>query len=296
MENFLFKDYIKPTVGNLEQSNNIKAKTIKQISRGRFEIKEYECKVEILLEENKRIVIIDNSNSIFDLFNALAIAESYNEPSLEILKDFLLKEQSNNEPLCTILKKYQEQYYKSGNNFDRFIYFKLYSKKELKHPMRDRYEAKWIDYEKQLESDSIIYDETGVCGLWAMPFELCKKCYNNEECFERYGNNILIVKTISDCSYLFDKKEIIGDRFKVIGKCTPDQFHIFKDVLENLTNEIEDNQKELKKKDNKLNTLKNNYTHIVEKNNLFYNTLTKYKSLNIILIIIVIILFLTHLF
>lgn len=72
-----------------------------------------------------------------------------------------------------------------------------------------------IDYGKQLEEESIIYDELGLCGLFAMPYNMLFECFN-EQCKERYGDKLFILKTIPECRYLKDGKEIIGDRFEVI--------------------------------------------------------------------------------
>ena len=80
--------------------------------------------------------------------------------------------------------------------------------------MRDVYGATWIDYENQLKGGNVIYDE-GICGLWAMPAEMMKKCFNTE-CKEHYGSRVFLVKPIADCFYLNDGSEIIGDRYEVI--------------------------------------------------------------------------------
>ena len=83
--------------------------------------------------------------------------------------------------------------------------------------MRELYQVSWIDYEKQLEKGSIIHDELGICGLWAMPYNMLFKFFN-VECKERYGDNLFILKPVPECRYINDDKEIIGDRFKVIKK------------------------------------------------------------------------------
>ena len=40
----------------------------------------------------------------------------------------------------------------------------------------------------------------------------------NDECITRYGSKIFILEPVPDCKYLDDGKEIIGDRFSVVGK------------------------------------------------------------------------------
>ena len=80
--------------------------------------------------------------------------------------------------------------------------------------MRDVYGATWINYESQLKVGNVIHDE-GICGLWAMPAESMKKCFN-AKCKERYGNRVFLVKPVAGCFYLNDGPEIIGDRYEVI--------------------------------------------------------------------------------
>lgn len=92
--------------------------------------------------------------------------------------------------------------------------------------MRELYQAEWIDYENQLKDGNIIHDVRGMCGLFAMPKDMLVNCFN-EESRDRYGDNLLVVKSISDCFYLNDKKEIIGDRYEVIDKI---DFKCFEDV------------------------------------------------------------------
>lgn len=213
---------------NLESTNVlqkeirlIKSLAIKQLSRGRFEIKGNECYVKILLDNSVREIIFTNKikPSIFEREICLALLHS-REPSLEFMRD---KMNCSNKTLLVALKNYQDTYYKLGTEFEGEIWFKLYSKEMIVNDMRNLYQARWIDYEKQLEDGNIIYDEYTLNGLWAMPLEMILECFN-DICKERYGDNLFILKTVSDCRYLHDGKEIIGDRFEVIEKLNLNKF------------------------------------------------------------------------
>lgn len=97
--------------------------------------------------------------------------------------------------------------------------------------MRKLYGAKWINYEKQLSEGDIIFDERHINGLWAMPYDMFLKCFN-EKCKANYGDKFFILKTVPECHYLFDNKEIIGDRFKVVAKSTLELSNGYMNILQ----------------------------------------------------------------
>lgn len=230
LEELIFEDYIKPDMGHQKDASAIVTLVLKQISRGRFEIVDNICKVIILLNLEKRIVIISNAININE-FRELKYIASPNEPSL----DFLYHKIGVNEPLLISLKEYQDQFYKLGTEFKDEYWYKIYSKTEIKDSMRELYQAYWIDYEKQLENGSIIHDEVGICGLWAMPYHVLFKCFN-EQCKERYGDKLFILKTVPECRYINDGKEIIGDRFEVINNYDLNSIEDIGKLLEYFTN------------------------------------------------------------
>ena len=213
MEQLIFKDYIKPDIGHQKDASTIKTLVLKQISRGRFEIADNLCKVKILLRGEKRTAILSNAIEIYEFRKQVYIA-SPTEPSLDFLYN---KIGWDNVPLLICLKNYQDQFYKLGIEFENEYWYKFYSKTEIKDGRRELYQASWIDYEKQLENETIIHDELGVCGLWAMPYNMLLKCFN-EQCKERYGDKLFILRTVPECRYINNGKEIIGDRFEVIEK------------------------------------------------------------------------------
>ena len=159
MEQLLFEDYIGSNLGHQKDASVIRTWVLKQVSRGRFEIDNNLCKVKILLNGEKRTVIISNSLKTNE-FRDLVYITSPMEPSL----DFLYKKIGwSEEPLLICLKDYQDQFYKLGTEFENEYWYKFYSKTEIKDELRELYQASWIDYGKQLEEESIIYDELGLC-------------------------------------------------------------------------------------------------------------------------------------
>lgn len=213
MEQIFFQNFIKLDVCQQKEVSNIITLVIKQISRGRFEIESDLCEVKILLDGEKRTVILNNTITTQD-FRSLISKVFTTEPSLDLLEKEIY---GVNESLLTFLKKYQDKYYRLGTEFENEYWYKFYSKSEIKEQMRESYQAGWIDYEKQLENGTIIHDELGISGLWAMPYDMLFRCFN-ECCKNRYGNCLFILKTVPDCRYINDEKEIIGDKFKVIEK------------------------------------------------------------------------------
>lgn len=240
MEQLLFEDYIRPNLEHQKDASAIRTRVLKQVSRGRFEINDNICKVKILLNGEKRTVSISNSIKTNE-FRDLVYIASPTEPSL----DFLYKKIGWSEkPLLICLKDYQDQFYKFGTEFENEYWYKFYSKTEIKDGLRELYQASWIDYGKQLEEESIIYDELSLCGLFAMPRNMLFECFN-EQCKERYGDKLFVLKTIPECRYLMDGKEIIGDRFEVIEdynlNCIDDVGELCKHLvdLEKLESNIE---------------------------------------------------------
>lgn len=205
-----------------EEIRRIKRLAIKQLSRARFEIKGNKCYVKILLDDSICEVFFTNNINHSTFENEIYLALSHSrEPSLEFMYD---KMYYFDKPLLVELKHYQDTYYKLGAEFEAETWFKLYSKEQIVNDMRDLYQARWIDYEEQLENGTIIYDEYTLNGLWAMPLEMILECFS-DVCKERYGDNLFILRTVSDCRYLYDGKEIIGDSFEVIEKLNLNEFH-----------------------------------------------------------------------
>lgn len=213
MEELLFEDYIKPNMECQADASTIKTLALKQISRGRFEIADNICKVKILLSGDEKIVIFSNAITTYEFGKLVSIC-SPTEPSLGFLHQQI---DWSDEPLLVSLNNYQNQFYKLGTAFASEYWYKLYSKTKIEDGMRELYQASWIDYEEQLKNGTIIHDELGVCGLWAMPDNMLLQCFN-KHCKELYGDRVFVLKTVPECRYINDGKEIIGDKFEVVSK------------------------------------------------------------------------------
>lgn len=196
-------------VGTAEKYRAIRNYTLKQISRCRFEIDGEKCFVLAKYKEDIVSVEISNDISVYEFSQLLYVVND--EPSPQFLHD---KIRLFDCTLIEMLEEYKQKYYESGEKLKDEVWYKIYSRDPLSCEFRKVYDATWIDYEGQLESGDIIYDE-GIAGLWAMPAELMLQCFN-EECVERYGNRVFIVKPVDGCFYLNDGKEIIGEKYRVI--------------------------------------------------------------------------------
>lgn len=172
------------------------------------------------------------------------------EPSLDFLYDNI----EVNKPLLECLQNYQTQFYKFGTEFENEYWYKFYNRTIIEDNMREAYQASWIDYEAQLTNEPIIYDEFGVCGLFAMPYHMLFHCFN-EECKNRYGNNLFILKTLPTCKYIYVDKEIIGDRFKVIKKYDLSSFEDVGKLIEYMIS-LEKNKYDAKIEDLKTENIK----------------------------------------
>lgn len=275
MEQLIFEDYIKPNIGHQKDASTIITLVIKQISRGRFAVVDNICEVKILLKGEKRTVILSNTIKLQE-FRKQMVWVSPKEPSLDLLYN---KIGLNKEPLIEFLKNYQEQFYKLGTEFENEYWYKFYSKTEIQDGMRELYQAGWIDYEKQLEKETIIHDELGMCGLWAMPYHMLLECFN-EQCKERYGDKLFVLKTVPECRYIDDGKEIIGDRFEVIEKydlnSIEDMGKLFDHLLSLKKNEYETKIAELYAR---IRSLENENTKALDNQRYLCNEIGRYNRL-----------------
>lgn len=282
LEELIFEDYIKPKIKHQKDAFTIITLVIKQISRGRFEITDNICKVKVLLNGEKRTVILSNTIKLQE-FRKQMVWVSPKESSLDLLEN---KIGLNKEPLLEFLKKYQEQFYKLGTEIENEYWYKFYSKTEIQDGMRELYQAGWIDYEKQLEKETIIHDELGLCGLWAMPCHMLLECFN-EQCKERYGDKLFILKTVPECRYIDDGKEIIGDRFEVIEKydlnSIEDMGKLFEYLLGLKKNEYETKISELNAR---IRSLESENTKALDNQRYLCNEIDRYNWLRWVFLLI----------
>ncbi len=225
MKIFYFSDIISNL--SLEQYDEIRDETIKQISRGNYSITDNTVEIVILYNDEQIKTIISNSIERYDFCQQIF---SYcEEPSVKYFRD---KVNSYEErKIVDILKKYKDENKVMGYALKDKIWLKLYNKTEPRDEKRNKYHAKWIDYEKELKNGKIIFDLYKTNGLWAFPVKMLPKCLNAET-IQRYGDGILVLKPVEDCEYLLDGPEIIGNKYEVIDKFTLTDTEDFKKLLQ----------------------------------------------------------------
>lgn len=200
---------------NNKELTEIKKLVLKQVSRSRYQIINEFVEVKVKYQDELYTVRLSNELSIYELRNMIygmvnGEDSTYFFSSNKIINDGIVQGKS----LCETLQEYKDNTVKCGKDI-KDKWYKLYSNSKIEDPLRDLYGALWIDYDKQLEKNDYIYDENGVNGLWAFKRNVLPKVLN-EQCFNRYGNKLLLVGPMENEYYFFDDKEIIGDKYKVL--------------------------------------------------------------------------------
>ena len=194
--------------------SDIEIQAIKQISRANYKCNENYIEIEIEINKKRYCVTASNSLSCHDLRNRIYSCPTQEESLRHFFQATMLKEEM---PLITVLKEYKENFLYSGATFQDELLFKFYGLEEPQDPLRKDYLIKWIDYEKQLENGNIIFDENNLYGIFAMTYVgLCES--DTETLKKRYGDHILILKTLDQYIYFSDGIEIVGPKFEVIEK------------------------------------------------------------------------------
>lgn len=168
MEEIFLNELLNDKLTSVRWSKSeIVENALKQLSRCRFEFKADVCSV-VIRYKNKLVKILFTNDISLYKFSDLLYCYS-NEPSTYFMRN---KINSYDKSLFTYLKEYKDRYYLLGGEYKNAKWYKFYNTVPLNDPMRILYNAKWIDYEKQLEEGNIIYDENNLCGLWAMQYEM----------------------------------------------------------------------------------------------------------------------------
>ncbi len=260
----------------------------KQISRCRFDIDSDGVKVVFLLAEEKYEVTYKPDTDVEVSFSKLYRYPK--EPSLEYFYSYAIEHQELK--FVDLVKTYKEDCFLLGSTFKDTYFYKLYSTSELKNPMRELYQASWIDYETQLTAgDNQIYDSVGNCGIWAFPWYMMDKCLN-EASFEMYGDRLFVLKTVQNSNYLFDGEEIIGERFEVVDKMKFENLEDIRKLIEILNEQRMQAEKSLNEQCNDLVK----YREMAEnrmryQNDTIHRQNCELKVMRIIILILVLILF-----
>ena len=225
--------------------------TLKQISRCKFEIVDNKCVVKARYKDEIVKVVLENNINVSDFYQWSYVVND--EPSPQYMRS---KIKNFNVTLFEMLNDYKSNNYIIGEMIKDDIFYKLYSPTRICNEQRDLYDARWIDYEKQLKCGKVIYDE-GIAGLWAMPAKMLLNCFN-EECKGKYGDHIFILRPVVDCFYLNDEKEIIGDKYEVIEKLSIENAN---DMWKLATYLVEAERtiakREMSEKENEINNVRN---------------------------------------
>ena len=237
--------------------------TLKQISRCKFEIIDDKCIVKARYKDEIVEVVIENNIDVYHFFQLFYYVND--EPSPQYMRSRIKNFEIS---LFEMLKDYKSNNYIIGERIKNDIFFKIYSQTPLSNGLRDLYDARWIDYEKQLERGAIFYDE-GVAGLWAMPAEMLLKCFN-DECKDNYGGRIFILKPVVDCFYLNDGKEIIGDKYEVVEKLSMDNANDMGKLANYLVEDVRriEQRKVLEKENEIRNVRKERESYLSERNSV----------------------------
>lgn len=279
MEQVILKDLFQQRD---DRSTSLFKYAIKQLSRCRFSCTEERCELIALYKEEKYRVIVTNEVSLQEIRERIFLFSINDEPSVKYFINamvlFIIENSENT--LMSALKKYKNKNYMPGKKYNDKYYYKFYSKTPLKSSLRDSYNAKWIDYEKQLENGNIIFDELGVAGLFAMSGDTLFKAFN-EVVKECYGSSLFILRLLDDQEYFCDGKEIIGERFEVIKKYdleNPKINEIGDFVKEMIKENTRKHELLLAEKDNKINELNHALSELREENTALFKIAYRIRS------------------
>ena len=160
-----------------------------------------------------RVFVSTPDNSLKSIRNW----NSYNqEPVCKKFVDLVMEYSSYK--IVDILNLFKKRYQVKGEELSDEKFIKFYHKEKPSSIERNEYGRVWIDYESQLKDGSrIIHDLNDGYGIWAMNEEYAD--YKKYPIYlDRYGRNIMTVKTISSKNYIKLDNQIIGPSFEVIKK------------------------------------------------------------------------------
>ncbi|WP_139355629.1 hypothetical protein [Oribacterium sp. C9] len=130
------------------------------------------------------------------------------EPSYKNLNNLIL----HNDSLLTALSKYKKYGLKRGI-FLKDIYYKMYWKDRPEEIERSECGRKWIDYEKMLKDNNIVFDCYNQFGIWSTRLDNINNTLSSSF---RYGDHLMILRPLPLCKYAVSDLEIVGDKFKTL--------------------------------------------------------------------------------
>ncbi len=173
-------------------------------------------------KDNSQVVVhLDHYNVVVNSFNGSLTEmikwKGYDEePICKNLSKLIIDNQG--EAIGQVLDRYINKYQVKGENLQEKEFVKFYYVSNPTNIVRNQFGRSWINYDSQLKNGSaIIHDSADGYGIWAMYREYAD--YKQYPMYlERYGNNIMVLKAISDENYIDLGNQIVGPKYKVIKK------------------------------------------------------------------------------
>lgn len=237
---------------NLEQGN-IESLVYKQLAVGRYDIVDDTCLVNIQTTTGEFIQVqIGKHITRGEIYKRIDI-DLLKEPAVKLFHMSLYygidKDTTGKQSLIIFLNQYKEKYLKKGRNIHKQYFYKIYSSNpdELNNPLRERYGAKFIDYEKQIANCFFrkkIHNENGLNGIWATSLNQLLNVVNPNQLYENFGDGLFVLKLSKNCAYFHfnieNKEEIIGNEFIVVEqKKLPIDVDEWKEILVELKDKYE---------------------------------------------------------
>ena len=237
---------------NLEQGN-IESLVYKQLAVGRYDIVDDTCLVNIQTTTGEFIQVqIGKHITRGEIYKRIDI-DLLKEPAVKLFHMSLYygidKDTTGKQSLIIFLNQYKEKYLKKGRNIHKQYFYKIYSSNpdELNNPLRERYGAKFIDYEKQIANCFFrkkIHNENGLNGIWATSLNQLLNVVNPNQLYENFGDGLFVLKLSKNCAYFHfnieNKEEIIGNEFIVVEqKKLPIDVDEWKEILLELKDKYE---------------------------------------------------------
>lgn len=235
------------------RQDNLESLVYKQLAFGRYSIIYNTCLVTIEKttgELNQVQIGIDITRG--EILNRID-ADLLKEPAIYLFHRDLFygldKDSTGKQSLIIFLNQYKEKYLKKGRDIHKKYFYKIYSSNpyELNNPLRERYGAKFLDYEKQIANCFFrkkIHNENGLNGIWATSLNQLQNVVNPNQLYENFGNGLFVLKLVKNCKYFHfnieNKEEIIGNEFIVVEqKKLPIDVDEWKEILLGLEDKYE---------------------------------------------------------
>lgn len=164
-------------------------------------------------QSGKEIIVKIVNNYKNALFN---VENFYDEKIVKEMEHYVTK----NFKLSDGLKEYRNS---QQTDFNNQYFVKLFKIKEPDDIERENVGRTWIDFVEQIRGQlfyikKYIFDVNNEYGIWASRENWARLLLNSKGSQKHYGKDyVFILKTTDNVSYVSDDREVIGDKFEVIG-------------------------------------------------------------------------------